>query len=173
MADSTGDADADAVLGIGGFSAPSVQASSSTDDPDADAVLKLSGAAEAKQQADESGLGRSIGLMGRAIATGVSALPALAMDAGVATRNIVGDAYNKLTGKPATPDYEMPSAMFQKSLTDLGVPEPKTAIEKGTGLVESALSGGAIGGAPSELTEAAAGAPGVRNGVGAGGKGAP
>jgi hypothetical protein len=169
MADSTGDPDADAVMGIGASSAPAVQASP-TGDPDADAVLKISGTQETKREpsGDKYGLGRSAALAGRAIATGVAALPALAMDAGVGARNLVGDAYNKLAGKPATPDYEMPSSMFQKGLTDLGVPEPKTPIEKGASFVESALSGGAVGGAPSEAVEAGAAAPGVRNGIAAG-----
>lgn len=171
MADSTGDPDADAVLGIG--AAPSsAPTASSTGDPDADAVLKLTGTKqqqEATQAAsDPLGLKHGAGLMGRAIATGVAALPGLAMDLGVSGRNIIGDAYNKVAGKPATPDYELPTTTFEKSLTELGLPEPKGMVEKGGSALISALTGGAIGGAPSELTEAAAGAPGIRNGLAVG-----
>lgn len=91
----------------------------------------------------DSWVGRPVGLLGRAVATGVGALPTLAMDSGVAIRNLVGDWANKELGNRPTADYELPSQMFQDALTQAGFPVPKTAIEKGTGLVESTMSGAA------------------------------
>ena len=52
----------------------------------------------------------------RPIANLVASAPLLAMDAGVATRNVLGNAYNKAVGNPATPNYTLPSAMFKQSL---------------------------------------------------------
>lgn len=59
----------------------------------------------------------------------VAALPLMAMDAGVATRNIVGDAYHKVMGQPPTPDYEMPSAMWKQSMNQV-FGAPQTTTEK-------------------------------------------
>lgn len=43
----------------------------------------------------------------------------MAMDAGVASRNLIGDATNKALGRPATPDYQLPSSMFNQALDAL------------------------------------------------------
>jgi hypothetical protein len=99
---------------------------------------------------------RQLGLTGRAVASGVAALPMMAMDAGVATRNIGGDFYNKMAGNPATPDYELPSSMFQRSLTEAGMPEAKTGMEKLASAVEGGMTGGrlpnpTIGNVPSNF----------------------
>lgn len=52
----------------------------------------------------------------RPIAKGIAALPLMAMDAGVASRNLIGNAINSSTGRPATPNYTLPSTMFNQSL---------------------------------------------------------
>src|ERR1700677_467301 len=48
----------------------------------------------------------------KAGANTVAALPLAAMDAGVGARNMIGDAYNRAVGNPATPDYELPSTTW-------------------------------------------------------------
>jgi len=77
----------------------------------------------------------------RPVAKAVAGLPLMAMDAGVATRNLVGDAYNKATGKPATPDYELPSSMFNRAL-DSYTRAPSGAVGKGAEFVNTLLAGG-------------------------------
>lgn len=77
----------------------------------------------------------------RPIAKGVAAVPLMAMDAGVAARNIGGNAANKALGRPATPDYDMPSKMFEESL-DSVTRKPKTAFGQGVEDVESMMVGG-------------------------------
>jgi hypothetical protein len=52
----------------------------------------------------------------RPVAKGVAALPLMAMDAGIGARNLIGDAYNKAVGNPATPDYDSATSMFNQSL---------------------------------------------------------
>jgi hypothetical protein len=103
----------------------------------------------------ESDVVRPLGLAGRAIATGVAGLPLMAMDSGVALRNIVGDWGRKELGMAPSNDYELPSKEFQDALTEAGFPSPATPIEKGTGFVESALSGAAT---PTAEIEGAQGA---------------
>ena len=73
---------------------------------------------------------RPLGLAGRAVATGVAALPLMAMDAGVASRNLIGDWANKELGQPASQDYELPSKEFQDALTQAGFPTPSTPVRK-------------------------------------------
>src|ERR1700677_3710456 len=48
----------------------------------------------------------------KAGANAVAAIPLAAMDAGVGARNVLGDAYNRVVGNPATPDYELPSTTW-------------------------------------------------------------
>jgi hypothetical protein len=76
----------------------------------------------------------------RPVAEGAAALPMMAMDTGVAVRNILGDAGRKALGWTATPDYEMPSQMFQKAL-DEWTTKPE-GIGKAAEFVNSALAGG-------------------------------
>lgn len=82
-----------------------------------------------KQELSASNLGRQTALAGRAVAQGVAALPLMAMDAGVATRNLV-------TGS----DYEHPSAMWNRALDEY-LPKPETLGEKVAGFAEGALAG--------------------------------
>jgi len=168
---STGDPDADAVLG--GSSQPSASAqSSATGDPDADAVIATDAAASASPQPStlDTYVGRPLGLTARAAATGVGALPLMAMDAGVAIRNVAGDEANRLLGRQPTRDYELPSQMFQDALTSIGLPTPNTPIEKGGSMVESTLFGGAMPSPEGVASEVAQGIeqPGIRNGLQAG-----
>lgn len=93
---------------------------------------------------------RQTGLIGRAVINGITGIPQLAADAGIATRNLVTghiDPSNLSTllwgssraaQEGAIPAY---SPQFQQALTDIGLPEPTTLPEKASGLVESALSG--------------------------------
>lgn len=89
----------------------------------------------------------------RPLAKGVAALPLMAMDAGVASRNLLGDATNWALGKPATPDYTLPSAMFNQSLDSLTT-KPQDALNQGAEFVSSSLAGSRLpaptmeGGAP-------------------------
>lgn len=114
-----------------------------------------------------SEIGRQVALGGRAVAQGVAGLPLMAMDTGVGMRNLVTNVANgnwpKLadfnpwaapgTGSPQP--YELPSQTFNKSLTDMGVPEPQNAGEKIGGLLVSAAAGGKLP-APQAATQAPA-----------------
>lgn len=74
--------------------------------------------------------GRQSKLALRAGINAVAALPLMAMDSGVAIRNLV-------TGS----DYEHPSKMFAEGLDKLGLPRPETTGEKIANFVETALVG--------------------------------
>lgn len=89
---------------------------------------------------------RALGLTGRALISGVGALPLMPMDTGVALRNVIGDWGRKELGWTPTPDYELPSQEFQDALTDVGFPTPATTTEKVGSFLESALSGAAVPG---------------------------
>jgi hypothetical protein len=62
-------------------------------------------------------------------ANALFALPGVAMDAGVAGRNVVGDAYNRAVGNPATPDYELPSTTWHNGMNEI-FGAPRNNIEK-------------------------------------------
>lgn len=113
--------------------------------------------------------GRQIGLTGRAVAQGVASLPMMAMDAGVATRNLIENAahgvypswqnlnpFSPAGYAPGKYGHELPSTEFSKGLTDIGLPEPKTTSEKVAGFVESVLAGSRIP-APQAKTQAPTG----------------
>lgn len=130
----------------------SVTDTTPTPDP-VSAALDTAGTSQPSQDSmlpawEQSGYGRAIALAGRAIAQGVAALPMMAMDAGVASRNILGDVAHKALGRPATPDYELPSQMWDRALNAF-LPQPKTGSEKGASLAESTMVGGAF--SPSGL----------------------
>lgn len=91
----------------------------------------------------------------RPAAIAVAGLPLMAMNAGVATRNILGDATNKLLGRPATPDYELPSAMFSRALDTYT--RPPTGIGKAAEFVTSTLMGSRLPLAPEVSNPAPAG----------------
>lgn len=103
----------------------------------------------------DNSLGHQLGLVGRAVINGVTGLPQMAADAGIAAKNLVTghiDPTNwktllfgseKAAREGAQPSY---SPQFQQALTDIGLPEPKTWQEKTAGIVESALTGSRIPG---------------------------
>lgn len=79
-------------------------------------------------------------------------MPMAAMDAGVAGRNLVSNIsrgemptladfnpFAKTGGSRM--EYELPSQTFNRALTDVGLPEPKTTSEKVAGFIESVLAG--------------------------------
>lgn len=78
----------------------------------------------------------------RPAAEGVAVYPLMAMDAGVAARNLGGDLANKALGRPPTPDYELPSQMFQQAL-DRYTSKPR-GVGKAAEFVNSVLAGGFI-----------------------------
>lgn len=98
--------------------------------------------------------GRQLGLAGRAVAQGVASMPMMAMDAGVSARNLVENAahgvypswqnlnpFSEAGYAPGKYGHELPSKEFNKALTDVGVPEPRTTSEKVAGFIESVIAG--------------------------------
>lgn len=95
-------------------------------------------------------LGRQLGLAGRAVINGVTGLPQMAADAGIAAKNVLTghiDPSNwktllfgsqKAAQEGAQPSF---SGEFNQSLSQMGLPEPKTIPEHVAGFVESALAG--------------------------------
>jgi hypothetical protein len=79
-------------------------------------------------------IGRQIGLTGRSAITGALGLPTLASDALVSLINMI-------SGK----NIPMPSQAQQALMTQVGIPEPKTAQERTAQDIASAM-GGVIGG---------------------------
>lgn len=125
-------------------------------------------AAKAKDESTTLGtLNRGAGLIQRALINGVLAVPGMAMDAGVAGRNVVGDAFHKMMGQPATPDYSLPfSHDAQQSLTELGFPEPQGKGEQLASALWSAGSGSIVpgGGGVANPAPAQFVAPGLSRG---------
>ena len=76
---------------------------------------------------------RQGGLAARNIITGVTGIPGMAADAAMA-------GYNLLTGS----QQQMPSEALQRTLTQVGLPEPKTGLERGLGVVQSAMAGARV-----------------------------
>ena len=76
---------------------------------------------------------RDAGLVARSGINAVAALPMMAADFGVAVRNLLPNQ-----------NYELPSSMFQRGLTDVGFPEPETALEKGSMMVGEMAMGGKL-----------------------------
>lgn len=78
-----------------------------------------------------SQFGRQVGLTGRHIAEGITALP-----------NMVGDAVNTginaIAGKPV---LGMPSQVTSKALTEMGLPVPQEGTEETVGAISRALTG--------------------------------
>jgi hypothetical protein len=88
----------------------------------------------------------------KAGANAVAALPLAAMDAGVGARNVLGDAYNRAIGNPATPDYELPSTTWHRGMNEVfGAPE--NTVEKVNDVVLPMAMGamGASESAPSAV----------------------
>lgn len=83
--------------------------------------------------ASPSAYGRSAALIGRAAVEGVTALPLMAMDAGVGIRNLI-------TGS----NYDAPSKLFNDSLNQLGVPQPHGLVERAGSFLVSAATGSRV-----------------------------
>lgn len=149
---SDNDPDMDAVL------QPSTAAptTSSSGDPDMDAVL----ANASKQQ--PSWLASNVGIpLARAGAKAIWALPGMAMDAGVAARDVI-------EGKDSNGQYpyDLPSKTFNETL-DKYLPPPTGTIQKGSELANTMIMGGAIpaptaGGAATAAVEPASGLTGAQ-----------
>jgi hypothetical protein len=103
-------------------------------------------------------LKRQLGLTARVGADLVGSAPLLAMDAGVATRNLL-DSVRAGHGRGAAPNqeppYEMPSKMYSDAL-DQFLPRPQTGIEKGVNIAGQVLLGSKLPG-PSIANPAPAG----------------
>lgn len=114
-----------------------------SDDDIATAIKAQSSAAQPAAPAEEKALGPWASAIVRPLAKGLGALPLMAMDAGVGTRNA-------LTGE----NYEHPSEMFNRAL------DSYTTVPEGAGAaaetVSSILAGGATG-APTAAARAPAG----------------
>lgn len=118
-----------------------------------------------------SSIGRGAGLVGRAGVQGIATLPLMAMDAGVAARNIGGRIADKtgvaekiyalnrkLAGNseilasilPAGPgEAEAPSKLFNEALTQAGAPVPKGPVENIGSLAISMATSGKVLPAPT------------------------
>lgn len=110
--------------------------------------------------------GRQLALTGRDIIQGVAALPMMAMDTGVAARNLaeqgvrkylpgVAGKIDQITGGGPGQPYEMPSQMFERSL-DQYLPKPQTTTEKITHFIQTAMVGSRMP-APQAANQAPAG----------------
>src|SRR6185312_4343567 len=93
-------------------------------------------------------------------ATALAGVPLMAMNAGVASRNILGDAYNKAVGNPATPDYELPGKTFEDIL-DAHTTAPQSLLGKaaeflGTSVLSGKLPMPEVGNVPKNFAPAAA-----------------
>jgi hypothetical protein len=78
-------------------------------------------------------LKRGAGLTARAGLNAVAALPTMAMDLGVGVRNLFPNQ-----------NYEMPSEMWRKGLTEMGLPEPEGLGEKGLSIATEMIAGGKL-----------------------------
>jgi hypothetical protein len=113
-----------------------------------------------QQRSFGSELSRQAQLTGRDVLSGVAALPAMAMDAGVAARNLtegavrkhapgVASGIDKLAmsiGIPSGPGapYSMPSQDFQSALTQAGLPEAEGPAERAMSFIRQAMTGSRI-----------------------------
>lgn len=106
-----------------------------------------------------SNLGRQAALAGRAVVSGVTALPGMVADAGVASANLVSNLskgivptladFNPLAKSGGTPQtYQLPTQAFNNAMNAAGVPQPQSTGEKVAGIVESGLTGAKTPGLP-------------------------
>lgn len=78
---------------------------------------------------------RQLGLTARNVITGVTGLPGLAAD-------VTMSGINALL--PSNMQQDMPSAALQNLMTRAGLPEAETTLERGSGMVQAALTGSRI-----------------------------
>ena len=85
-------------------------------------------------------IGRAVGLTGRAVATGLAALPLTAAEGGAGIGNLVNRAMGREGNYSPTQDFE--------SLLNRVFPQPETALEKGAQIGGSMLAGARVPGQP-------------------------
>jgi hypothetical protein len=78
-------------------------------------------------------MARQLALTGRNIVTGATAIPGIFADAAMAGVNLA-------TGS----NQQMPTQALQAAMTRAGVPEAQTGLERGLGVVQSALAGAKV-----------------------------
>lgn len=78
-------------------------------------------------------LPRQAGLAARNVLTGLTAIPGMAADAAMAL-------YNVGTGS----QQQMPTEALQQVMTRAGLPEARTGLERGLGIVQSAMAGAKV-----------------------------
>lgn len=78
---------------------------------------------------------RQLGLTARNVITGVTALPAIAADVTMGGINLA---------LPSNMQQRMPSEALQNFLTMAGLPEAETGLERGIGMLQSAMTGSRI-----------------------------
>jgi hypothetical protein len=76
---------------------------------------------------------RQGGLAARNVVTGLTGIPGMAADAAMA-------GYNLATGS----QQQMPSEALQQTMTQMGLPEPQTGLERGLGMAQSAMAGARV-----------------------------
>jgi hypothetical protein len=76
---------------------------------------------------------RQGGLVARNVVTGVTGIPGMAADAAMA-------GYNLATGS----NQQMPSEALQQTMTRMGLPEAETGLERGFGMMQSAMAGSRV-----------------------------
>lgn len=76
---------------------------------------------------------RQVGLVARNVVTGLTGIPGMAADAAMA-------GYNLATGS----NQQMPSQALQQTMTRMGLPEAETGLERGLGVVQSAMAGSRV-----------------------------
>jgi hypothetical protein len=72
-------------------------------------------------------------LAARNVVTGLTGIPGMAADAAMA-------GYNLATGS----QQQMPSEALQQTMTQMGLPEPQTGLERGLGMAQSAMAGARV-----------------------------
>jgi hypothetical protein len=76
---------------------------------------------------------RQGGLAARNIVTGVTGIPGMAADAAMSLYNIASGS-----------NQQMPSEALQQTMTRMGLPEAETNLERGLGVVQSAIAGSRV-----------------------------
>lgn len=147
MPDSS-DPDMQAVLQA---SAPATAQVSGGPDPDMQAVLSQNNGPASTWDEIKSNV---VDPLARAGAKAVWALPGMAMDLGVASRNLI-EGKNKEGQYP----YELPSTTFNKAL-DAYLPPPSNPLTKGSELANTLILGGALP-TPSSIPAASDAASGL------------
>ena len=118
----------------------SAPAAPSAQDP-VDALFSGASAAQNQPTAPQSaGWPRALGLAGRAVTEGLTALPVLAGNAGIQAGNLLNNHVLPHLGIPA-PNNELQPVDLQSVLNSAGFPQPQGLQEKAEDVIESGLTG--------------------------------